>query len=317
MKDAVYLAAGDNLTNTFIDFYNVTRVMRDGETLAVLAMPYTLCDGECEESPDGVLTCVRADGETHWYYEEKVCPTAIQSGVFGSLRTNSYRYPVDGLKKSASIELKFGPAPEVAHFMMRWLRNQEGLRLNCGLHASCVHEVGGYTPAYNYLCDEDASVNETVPFELIRLAMEQGIMPSPTPAQTMPMSPERTHSERTMYETPGKTLVPYPSPVPTSTPVQIPDTERSEQGSIMKSLALRQSFSATPKENLLLQENVENKTLFKLKPWQWATIGLGATAVVIGGTVVGLLIKRHIRNKNEIQIELIDDPALGHTLLQN
>jgi hypothetical protein len=120
--------------------------------------------------------------------------------------------------------------------------------------------------------------------------------------------------QRTMYETPGKTLVPYPSPVPT--PVQIPDPERSGQENIMESMALRQSFFSTPKEeNLLLQENVKNNTSFKLKPWQWATIGVSATAVVVGGVVVALLIKRHTRNKNEIQIELIDDPALTHALL--
>jgi hypothetical protein len=55
----------------------------------------------------------------------------------------------------------------------------------------------------------------------------------------------------------------------------------------------------------------------KWDAWKCSTIGVSAIAVVIGGTVVGLLIKRHIRNKNEIQIELIDDPALTHTLLQN
>jgi hypothetical protein len=54
---------------------------------------------------------------------------------------------------------------------------------------------------------------------------------------------------------------------------------------------------------------------FKLKAWQWAAIGTSAATLIFGGVIICLLVKRNERNKNEIQIELIDDPALTHTLL--
>jgi hypothetical protein len=98
--------------------------------------------------------------------------------------------------------------------------------------------------------------------------------------------------QRTMYATPEQTLIPYPSPDQTAS--MNADYERLLQASLA---AAKINGSS------------------KLSTWQWTTIGAGSTAVVLGGVVAGVLIHQHIRVKNLIQFEMIDDPALGHTLI--
>jgi hypothetical protein len=59
---------------------------------------------------------------------------------------------------------------------------------------------------------------------------------------------------------------------------------------------------------------------FKWDAWKYSTIGLGAATLAFGTVAAVFVVKsihKCIRSRNEIQIELIDDPALGHTLLQN
>jgi hypothetical protein len=54
---------------------------------------------------------------------------------------------------------------------------------------------------------------------------------------------------------------------------------------------------------------------FKWDAWKYSTIGLGAATIALGGAIAGVLIHQHIRDRNLIQFEMIDDPALGHTLI--
>jgi hypothetical protein len=168
------------------------------------------------------------------------------------------------------MELKIGATPEVAHFMQR---GSADLQLGCGLHVTCVHELGGYAPAYNYLCDEDASVNETMPFELIRQFTEQ----------------------------------------------------RFEQGLNAKNCTeltecAHQNGNSTFSEQDYIQNATNNTSQFKWDAWKYSTIGLGAATIAFGTVAAVFVVKsvrKCIRSRNEIQIELIDDPALTHTLLQN
>jgi hypothetical protein len=57
----------------------------------------------------------------------------------------------------------------------------------------------------------------------------------------------------------------------------------------------------------------------KLRVWKYVSVGIGSAAVIFGITATTLLckaIRQYRRNKNEIQIEFIDDPVLTGSLLQ-
>jgi hypothetical protein len=59
---------------------------------------------------------------------------------------------------------------------------------------------------------------------------------------------------------------------------------------------------------------------FKWDAWKYSAIGLGAATIAFGTVAAVFVVKsvrKCIRSRNEIQIELIDDPALTHTLIPN
>jgi hypothetical protein len=164
----------------------------------------------------------------------------------------------------------------------------------CGIVPYCVHISGGYAWAYNPSCADDIKEEDVMPCTMPTpspvFSQSQAFNTSQT-ADTSQIQPVPT-PEQTMFETPGLTLLQYPSQ--TSTP-------NSEDDQLLGGIA-------------------NNTSSFKWDAWKYSTIGLGAATIAFGTVAAVFVVKsvrKCIRNKNEIQIELIDDPALTHTLLQN
>jgi hypothetical protein len=123
--------------------------------------------------------------------------------------------------------------------------------------------------------------------------------------QTMTVTEITAIQHSTTYTTPGQTHTPHATQahtIPASpTPAQRPYTSQYDE-------AVQQESANLTKTPLTSDDT-------KLGPWKWATIGAGSAAVIFGAGMIGVLVRQHIRDKNLIQFEMIDDPALGHTLL--